>query len=456
LVKGLDACGEVAWALDAQRTLIYLNRAAQAWLSVGDDSLLGRVCHPGSEIGSRVDALTSCLSPPAGLGVGEALTLTVCPPDGVAKRVRILRWGESPGGMYLAWGGASDRPSESVEAWDASRMRDWLAAWRQGQLDLGGALTAGASPSAVRLRGQISIAATTRQPFAIVGPTGCGGERIARRIHAHSSTGAEGGSRLGAVANDDPFVVVDMPLMDAELLAATLSPAAAHLAGNPPGAVTLLLRGVDESPIEIQDGVIEFAARWGESLRVVGLFRTEVAGGLKAGQVSVAMGLAMSLLEIRIDPLASRIADLPLIATALVDRRHAAGEGIGERLGRAATDRLLGYPWPENFDELDAALRQAVAASRSAVIGADDLPLAIRTYRPRATSPRGVITEGLDESLRRFEFERISAAVELCGGNRSEAARRLGISRARLIRRLGETSAGQAANGGPTAGPAAS
>jgi len=456
LVKGLDACGEVAWALDAQRTLIYLNRAAQAWLKVSDDSLLGRVCHPGNEIDSRVDELISCLSPPAGLGVGEALAVTVCPPDGDAKRVRIIRWGEPPGGMYLAWGGAVDRPDESLESWDASRVRDWLSEWRRRRLDLGGPLTAGTSPSAVRLRGQILIAATTRQPLAIVGPTGCGGEVIAHLIHARSSTGATLRPGPGGGASDDAFVVVDMPLMDAELLEATLSPAAAHLAGNPPSAVTLLLRGVDESPIEIQDGVIEFAARWGESLRLIGLFRGEVAAGLISGGVSAAMGLAMSLLEIRIDPLASRTADLPVIATALVDRRHAAGEGIGERLGRAAIDRLLIYPWPDNFDELDAALRQAVAVSRSAVIGADDLPLAIRTYRPRVTPPRATITEGLDESLRRFEFERISAAVELCGGNRSEAARRLGISRARLIRRLGETSAGQAADDGPTEGLASS
>lgn len=335
-------------------------------------------------------------------------------------------------------------------------MRDWLSAWRRRRLDLGGPLTAGASPSAVRLRGQISIAATTRQPFAIVGPSGCGGEVIAHLIHARSSTGVTGGSGSGGGANDGAFVVVDMPLMDAELLEATLSPAAAHLAGNPPGAVTLLLRGVDESPIEIQNGVIEFAARWGESLRLIGLFRSEVAVGLIAGKVSTAMGLAMNLLEIRIDPLASRTADLPMIATALVDRRHAAGEGLGERLGRAATDRLLDYPWPENFDELDAALRQAVAVSRSAVIGAEDLPLAIRTYRPRANPPRAVIAEGLDESLRRFEFERISAAVETCGGNRSEAARRLGISRARLIRRLGETAAGREADDGAPDGPASS
>jgi len=104
-------------------------------------------------------------------------------------------------------------------------------------------------------------------------------------------------------------------------------------------------------------------------------------------------------------------------------------------------DLLLLYPWPDNFEELDAAIRHAVSACRSATIVPEDLPLAIRSFRVRFAQPPVPPEGNLDEALRRFELDKIRQSLEVAAGNRSEAARRLGISRARLIRRLGESAA---------------
>lgn len=430
LVKGLEASAEVCWALDANRQLIYINRAGLAWLGLEDDSLFGHVCHPGAPIDSPLAALAICLAPPAGLLPGAEAVVEVTSPGGQSRQVRFLRWGEPPGGMYLAWGsglagaGVADA-DQSLEAWRASWLRSWLSTWRRQRHDWAGAITAGASSIAIRLRGQVLVAAATRQHIAINGPRGSGGEMIARRIHSRMADGGQ-----------DPLVVVDMPLMDAELLEATLSPAVAHLSGPTPRRVTLLLRGVDESPLEIQSAVLAFASRWGGAVRLIGLFRGAVASAVVAGEVTSAMGLAMSVFEIPIEPLAARVEDLALIAAALVDHRHATGQGVGERFSRSALDRLLLYPWPDNYEELDAAIRHAVSVSRSAVIGEQDLPLVIRTYVARSTPAGEQVVADLDQALRSFELDQIVKALRCSGGNRSAAAKRLGISRVRLIRRL--------------------
>ena len=142
---------------------------------------------------------------------------------------------------------------------------------------------------------------------------------------------------------------------------------------------------------------------------------------------------------IRVESLASRTEDIPLIASALVDTRHVSNVGPAERLNRAALDRLTLYPWPTNFEELDAAIRHAMSTCAGPAIGPEHLPLAIRSYRPHEPVPaKESLDQNLDQAMERFELRMIKSAIEAAGGNRSEAARRLGISRARLLRRLDE------------------
>jgi len=101
---------------------------------------------------------------------------------------------------------------------------------------------------------------------------------------------------------------------------------------------------------------------------------------------------------------------------------------------------LLLYPWPENFEELDAAIRHACSVCRTPAIGPDDLPLSIRSFRSHGLSkPKPIVATNLDNAMRDFELRKIHQALQLADGNRSEAARLLGISRARLLRRLADS-----------------
>lgn len=432
LSRALDSSSEVVWLLDAERKLIYFNRATATWLGVSDEDLLGMPCQPAAEQPARFPEAVACLAAPADLETGGQLVLTLQSPTGVSREVRFLRWGEGAGNFILALGGAREVPPGTLESVERAQLREVLSAWRRKRSSWGGIVSVGVSRGASRLRGQLQIAAEGRHPFAIVGPRGCGGELIARRIHEHSPWGGE---------CIDPLVVIDMPLMDAELLEVTLSPGAAHLGGDHTRKVTLLMRAVDESPLEIQDRVLEFAHRVPGAVRLIGLFRSGIAKAFAAGEVTDAMSQVLAVTEITVEPLTARPEDIPLMATALVEQRRAMGEGMAERISRAAMDLLVLYPWPDNFEELDAAIRHAVSVSRSVAIVPEDLPLTIRSFRVRLAQPPVLAEGNLDETLRQFELDKIRHALEVSGGNRSEAARRLGISRARLIRRLGESDA---------------
>jgi DNA-binding NtrC family response regulator len=162
-------------------------------------------------------------------------------------------------------------------------------------------------------------------------------------------------------------------------------------------------------------------------------FDEESSGGICAELIEI-----LSSLTIVSQPLSSRVKDIPLLATAMLDWRHAAGEGTAERLSRAALDALVVYPWPRNHDELDEAIRHAVRTATGNSIAVEHLPLAIRSYRPgQPLLSKGAMIS-LDDAVQRYELRLINEAIQAAGGNRAEAARQLGISRARLLRRIEE------------------
>ena len=103
--------------------------------------------------------------------------------------------------------------------------------------------------------------------------------------------------------------------------------------------------------------------------------------------------------------------------------------------------RLVIYPWPRNYEELDEAIRHAARTATGQSIAVEHLPLAIRSYRPgQNPSLSKSPNVPLDQAVQRYELRLIHEAIEAAGGNRAEAARQLGISRARLLRKIDEES----------------
>lgn len=445
MTRLLDASGVPVWVISPAGKLVYLSAGAAEWLGVDVDNLVDRRCIAGAPVSDQpMDQLAASLSPPSGLTERGTASLRVHPPH-IKKEVaiepldvRFVRVGSE--GTTIAIGGEYDDRSADDDLRDAIAIRQQLDVWRREQNQLAVVATAGVSAAARRTRTRIQVAASTRTHVGFFGPAGSGGESIAARVHHRSAPG-------------EPIAIVDGPLMDSELLDATMVPLINQLADSDQAHATALVRGLDEMPLEAQHKLASMVAGYTPRLRLIAIcgarpavlqepleddvsretgFDESPVRGIHDRLVDLLSGMTVS-----IEPLSTRVEDVPVIAAAAVDTRHAAGEGNAERLNRNALDALVAYPWPGNFEELDDAIRHAMRTAPSQSIGLEHLPLAIRSFRVGDTHRQSLVTS-LDAAVRKYELRLIRQAIEATDGNRAEAARRLGISRARLIRKIDE------------------
>ena len=360
---------------------------------------------------------------------------------------------ESHRPFVLAIGGFSAAPLPGLDVTLARQLRQQLDAWNQLHHALSNQLCLGRSRSAQRLRRQIEWAVSRRADLLISAQAGCLEESIARDIQVQSTT-------------DEPFVTIDGTLLDAELLDASLTPALHHLLDDPQHLATVLVRGLDETPLEAQSQLWEHLRQSGDRLRLIALTSPDPKMAASEDPALVndsalntfdsgtgftdAIGVLPKIADrfcgptIVIQPLQERVEDLPLIATAILQQLRVGGECDLDRFSQAAMDAMVLYPWPNNFVELKQAIQHAAskasAASRKSAavrsIQPDHFPLAIRSYRPSGHPSPEVLKMDLDHEVARFEAALILKTLEQSDGNRAEAARRLSISRARLLRKL--------------------
>ncbi|MFK8111267.1 MAG: helix-turn-helix domain-containing protein [Rubripirellula sp.] len=448
LSRLLDANEAPLWAISPSGVLIYLSAGCAKWLGVDLELLIDRRSVAGAPVSDDpLDQLAASLSPPVGLTERGSGSLKIQPPivgehRPEAIEVRFTRVGAGDSCLIIAVGGLFDDRSVDLELRDAVAIRQRLDGWRRRHAALATIAATGQSIASRRLRRRLKVAAKTRTDIGFFGRTGCGNESLALRVHQVSSPG-------------ESIVIVDGPLMDAELLDATLSSLVHQLTESSDAEATVLVRDLDEMPAEAQARLVALLETFLPRLRLLGLCGPRPAVLLEAlDEESLSIddrladraitGLCPDLIEIlsaltvENPPLASRVDDVPMMATALLDARRAAGESsVAERISRAALDSLVVYPWPGNFDELDQAIRHAIRRSTGTSIGIEHLPLAVRSFRP-GEDPARIKSKSisLDDAVSRYEQQLIQEALDAVDGNRAEAARQLGISRARLLRKI--------------------
>jgi DNA-binding NtrC family response regulator len=161
-------------------------------------------------------------------------------------------------------------------------------------------------------------------------------------------------------------------------------------------------------------------------VRILSATNADLHAAVAAGRFRQDLLFRLNTIEIRVPPLRQRREDIPLLARQFLDA-HA--RRYGKRVGgfeTAALELLLTHPWPGNVRELDHAVERAVLMASGDRIRAADLGL-----RRGGESPR------LEElSLEEVENLLVRKAMDRFGGNVSQAARALGLSRSALYRRL--------------------
>ena len=135
--------------------------------------------------------------------------------------------------------------------------------------------------------------------------------------------------------------------------------------------------------------------------------------------------------------LAERREDVPLLAQALLEEINAEGKKQLRGFTPETLDSLAAYPWPGNIDELAAMVREAHERAEGLLIGPGDLPKRIHLAAVAARHPRRELEPiDLEKHLSGIELELIERTLRLAKGNKTKAAKLLGLTRPRLYRRM--------------------
>jgi DNA-binding NtrC family response regulator len=449
LAKMLHSATQPIYVLDDEGTIVFTNEACQEWLGPLAEGLVGQPCayHSSAEATGPA-AVAAGLCPPPAVLAGREMTATVsCAASETEattarfRRARFIPLGTSAedlvGLVAILDGEDLPEPAPSAEVAVASaadagatllheqvrRFRQQAAArYRADRL-------IGDSPAMRRARRQIVLAAGNRVSVLLVGPRGSGRQRAAAAIHY-------GSHPQGAGA----LVPLACSVLGADLIRSTVAALAtgSALGGEAPRS-TLLLNDADQVPQEAQADLATVLSRSTFPLRLIATAERPLARLVRRGKYREDLAAVLSTITIDLPPLAQRRRDLPLLAQLFLEEANARG---GRQLGGftpAALDALDAYPWPGNVEELAQVVAAAHRQSGGLEIGADDLPPRIRLAAEAAAHPVApTATIVLDEFLARVERELIERALAQAKGNKSRAARLLGISRPRLYRRMVE------------------
>jgi DNA-binding NtrC family response regulator len=268
--------------------------------------------------------------------------------------------------------------------------------------------------------------AASNASVLITGPHGSGKEVIARTLHARSERrgkafiAVNAGGLSDGVLESELFGHVKGAFTDAR----TDRTGCFELADGG----TLFLDEIANMPVSQQAKLLR-VLQTGEltpvgssrskkvDVRVIAATNADIAADAAAGKFREDLLYRLNTVELRLPPLRERREDIPELAAQFLRAKQ---------LSPTAMEALLAHPWPGNVRELEHVIERAMLLAAGDAIDVADLAL-----RPTAAPPR--LEEMTLEQVERYLIERALAAQ---GGNVSEAARTLGLSRSAMYRRL--------------------
>ncbi len=287
-------------------------------------------------------------------------------------------------------------------------------------------------------------AAATNASVLITGESGTGKELAARALHTRSKR-AEG-----------PFVPVNCSAIPEQLIESELFGHAkgaftdarterAGLFAEASGG-TLFLDELGELPMVVQPKLLRAleerriravgADREREvDVRFVAATNRDLASMVEENQFREDLYFRVNVIHVHLPPLRSRGGDVLLLARHFLDRFAVQFDKKCDGLSPAAAERMMSYDWPGNVRELRNCVERAVALAREDVLGVEDLPERVRTH---ARTRLEVAGEDPSEFAPLEEIERryVLHVVNAVQGNKSLAAKILGLDRKTLHRRM--------------------
>ena len=192
---------------------------------------------------------------------------------------------------------------------------------------------------------------------------------------------------------------------------------------------TLLLTDIDLLSLDAQEALLGELNEPSVDVRIVTTTRGDLQARVEAGVLREDLLYRLNVLVIDVPPLRERLEDVPAMARGLLDTLSTQSGRAAPALGRDAVTALCDHSWPGNLRELRGVL-EATLPRVGRVLRAAELGLQSRTTAAEA-SP-----SAQSRALRAVEEHHIRSVLKDVGGNRSHAARVLGINRQTLYNKL--------------------
>ncbi len=285
----------------------------------------------------------------------------------------------------------------------------------------------------------VSRVAPTRATVLLCGESGVGKDMIARAIHHHSPR------------KDKPFVKINCTaipenLMESELFgyekgaftgANTSKPGKFEQANNG----TAFLDEIGDVPASIQVKLLrvlqerEFE-RLGSNrtqhvdVRVIAATNVDLRAALEQGTFREDLYYRLNVVPLNIPPLRERKEDIPYLVEHFAEK-------FGGRISEGAMERLMAYHWPGNVRELENVVERSILLAPGPRVEADDVRIdTAQRARAASGSADHFLPEGM--TLDQYEQALIREALKRADGNKSQAARLLGLTRNALRYRLAQ------------------
>jgi DNA-binding NtrC family response regulator len=284
--------------------------------------------------------------------------------------------------------------------------------------------------------------APTNATVLIGGESGVGKDLIARAIHEHSHRAAGPFVKINSTAIPENLLESELFGYDKGAFsgATTSKPGKFELAdkgtifldeiGDVPAAIQVkLLRVLQDREFERLGGTKTLKV----DVRLIAATNRDLRAALEEGTFREDLYYRLNVVAIDIPPLRQHKEDIPALATFFLEKfARESGKQL-QGITPAAMKLLMDFRWPGNVRELENILQRSVTLSTGAMLDAADIHFDATPRRASAESAN-VLPEGM--TLEQWEDEMIREALRRASGNKSQAARALGLSRNALRYRL--------------------
>ncbi len=288
----------------------------------------------------------------------------------------------------------------------------------------------GRDPAIQRAVAQAELLKDADCGFTIIGPPGSGRRHLAKTIH------------VSGHHSEDAIVPLHCQLLSSEQLFTTLRQLTkrrdAETGGGHHQVGTILFVDADRIPREVQYWLLENRHTAAAGIRLAATSEVPLLQPEQEGWILSEFRQLLSTVEILLPTLHARGDDVLLLAQHFIEDSRRLQNTSAEALSDTVARELAAYRWPGNVRELRQVIYEACQSCFGEVLEVADLPFSFRVgmEAQRRPAPLPAAVQSLEEMLVKFETEVLRRALASCDGNKAEAARRLGLTRPKLYRRL--------------------